>query len=91
MSCPCCKDARDWPGTVAARTYTPACLYCGARLIQALGKLRQPREEIAERRRKVLADWIAHGHPEADLRALAKCDALPLAPESSEQLRKRGG
>jgi len=91
LTCKCCKDALEWPGTVAARTYTPACLWCGARLIQALGKLRRPREEIAERRRKVLADWMAHGHSEAELRALAKGDALPLAPESSEQPRKRGG
>lgn len=89
--CPCCNDARNWPGTVAARTYTPACLWCGARLIQALGKLRRPREEIAERRRKVLADWMAHGHSEAELRALAKGEALPLAPELLEQPRKRGG
>ena len=91
MTCTNCENAHQWPGTVASRTYTPACLYCGARLIQALGKLRRPREEIAERRRKVLADWMAHGHPEADLRSLAKGDALPLAPESSEQPRKRGG
>ena len=91
MRCTNCENASNWPGTVAARTYTPACLWCGARLIQALGKLRQPREEIAERRRKVLADWMAHGHSEADLRELAKGEALPLAPESSELPRKRGG
>ena len=97
MTCPCCNDALEWPGTVAARTYTPACLWCGARYIRLLPKqggidgrpLTNP--EVVEWRRKVLADWIAHGHPEAELRALAKGEALPLAPESSEQPRKRGG
>lgn len=89
MRCTNCENARNWPGTVAARTYTPACLYCGARLIQALGKLRRPREEIAERRRKVLADWMAHGHSEAELRRLAKLEALPLA-ELSPEPPKRG-
>lgn len=71
--------------------YTPACIWCGARLIQSLGRKSRPREEIVERRRTVLADWMAHGHSEAELRRLAKLDALPLAPELLDEPRKRGG
>lgn len=71
--------------------YTPACLYCGARLIQSLGRHRRPREEIADRRRAVLSDWMAHGHSEIELRRLAKLDALPLAPALLDEPRKRGG
>lgn len=61
--------------------FDPACLYCGARLIQRLGTLRmRPRDEIIARRRKVLADWVAMGHSEADLRALAASKTPALAP-----------
>lgn len=69
--------------------YSPACLHCGARLIQALGKLDRPREEIAQRRRAVLADWMRYGHMEADLRQLAK-GPVPLEPVSSAAPRKNG-
>lgn len=58
------------------------CLHCGARLIQRLGKLPRPKDEITARRRKVLADWVAYGHAEADLRALAKSPTLALAPDA---------
>lgn len=91
MTCTCCNDARHWPGTVAASRYTPACIYCGARLIQSIGTLRRPREELIERRRKVLADWMEHGHSEAEIRRLVKLGAVPLAPVSSESRPKRGG
>lgn len=69
--------------------YSPACLHCGARLIQALGKLDRPREEIAQRRRAVLADWCAYGHAESDLRKLAK-GPVPLEPVSSDAPKKSG-
>lgn len=72
------------------RMFNPACVHCGARLIQRLGKLARPREEIAARRRQVLADWMAQGHPEADLRRLAK-GQVPLAPASSPERKKSGG
>lgn len=69
MTCDCCKAAQEAP---AYNLYCPACLWCGARLIQVLGTLPRPRDEIAERRRKVLADWGRYGHEESDLRRLAK-------------------
>ena len=72
--------------------HCPSCIYCGARLIQALGRLPRPKDEIVARRRKVLADWVAHGHSEQELRALAK-GPRAIAPDSppSVKPRKRGG
>ena len=52
---------------------SPQCLYCVARLIQCLGKLKTPTsEQITARRKVVLADAVAWGHPELRIRALAK-------------------
>lgn len=89
MTCSNCETARTFPGF---RMFDPACLYCGARLIQLLGKLPIGVTEVTARRRQVLADWIVHGHTEADLRRLAK-GPLSLAPtglvevmESAHQL-----
>jgi hypothetical protein len=59
--------------------FDPACLYCGARLIQRLGTLPRPKDEIVTRRRQVLADWMRYGHPEDQLRSIAK-GPTPLAP-----------
>lgn len=75
--CDCCEMARQWPGY---RMYSPACLYCGARLIQAIGNLSIPDNEVSRRRRAVLVDWVAHGHSEAQIRALA-LNAAPALPE----------
>lgn len=86
MTCDCCTTARENP---LFNRYSPACLWCGARLIQVLGKLARPREEIAQRRRAVLADWIQYGHLESDLRQLAK-GPVPLEPESSDAPKKSG-
>ena len=85
--CDCCNAAREAP---AHAMFDPACLYCGARLIQRLGTLLGPKDEIVARRRQVLADWMAMGHSEIDLRRLAK-GPVPLAPESSPVPPKRGG
>jgi len=45
---------------------------------------------MIKRCRQVLADWMAHGHSEQEIRRLAKLDAMPIAELSTEQ-RKRGG
>ena len=97
MNCPCCNDAKEWPGTVAARTYTPACLWCGARYIRLTpGHGRNTdgrpltRNEATTEMRRILADWVAHGHSEMEIRRLVKLDGLPLAPESSGGRAKRG-
>jgi hypothetical protein len=69
MACHECRRARESP---AYPWFCPLCLWCGARLIQRLGGLDMPREEIANRRKRVLADWVSHGHAESELRRLAK-------------------
>ena len=67
-------------------TYDPACLYCGARLIQQLGKLRtSSSQQISQRRRNELAIWVAQGHSEAEIRALAKGKELAYAPEKKRK------
>jgi hypothetical protein len=63
--------------------HCPTCLWCGARLIQRLGKIPMPAADSIARRRKVLADWVAHGHSEQELRAMAK-GPTPLAPTGQD-------
>lgn len=67
--CNCCQAARLYP---AHNQFNPACLYCGARILQHLGTLAIPPSECRNRRRNELAIWVAHGHSEAQLRELAK-------------------
>lgn len=77
-TCHECQRARETAGRCP--WYCPKCLYCGARLIARLQVMQRPRSEIVERCRKVLADWMAMGHDEQQLRALAK-GPMPLEPE----------
>ena len=60
--------------------FDPRCIFCGARLIQKLGKLRVMPAEITQRRRAVLADWIAAGHREAEIRELVALPVMAVAP-----------
>lgn len=78
MSCQDCSASRESSG--AHRLFDPLCLFCGARLIQAIGKLPISPESVIARRRAVLADWMAMGHAEQDLRDLAKAKAPALEP-----------
>lgn len=86
MSCECCDASREtsglWPH------FTPACLWCGARLIQRIGRMPIPAIAARPRQRAVLDDWVAYGHADAELRRLAKLDELPLAPV--ELIKKKG-
>lgn len=77
MTCEVCDTAR---GNPAFPMHCPTCVWCGARLIQRLRGLPRPRQEIAARQRRVLSDWVAHGHAEELLRSLARATAVPLAP-----------
>lgn len=79
--CDTCDQARAAP---LHPMFCPACLHCGARLIQRLGHLPRSRDEIKARRQAVLRDWMAFGHAEEDLRALAK-GPLPLAPPAARR------
>ena len=57
----------------AYRMHSRACLHCGARLIQKMQRLYQlTPEQRRDRRRETLAAWMAQGHDEQQLRALAK-------------------
>lgn len=69
-ACECCAYARESPGYAY---YCPACLWCGSRLIWAIGnRPGLPVSVVQARRRQVLADWLARGHSEPQIRELAK-------------------
>lgn len=80
MTCRDCLAARDTDGLWWLYD-SPKCLYCTARLIQRIGKTRSPTSaEIAARRRVVLADAVAWGHSEAEIRELASKKVLAAEP-----------
>lgn len=75
-ACDECSRARvgpDW------RRFDPACIWCGARLIQRIKARPGAREELTRRMRAVLADWVALGHSEAEIRRLV-AGPVPLQP-----------
>ena len=74
--CECCQRTSLGP---LYRLHCPTCIWCGARLIQHIQKLPIAAEAKRDRCRQVLADWVAHGHGESQLRALAK-GPVPLQP-----------
>lgn len=81
--CRDCQAARETSGKW--RYFDPRCIHCGARLIQRLGKLRTVTQaEIQQRRRAVLADWIAQGHAEKEIRELVALPAMAVAPVTKE-------
>lgn len=68
------------------RMHCPACVHCGARLIQK--HQRQQGLTPAQRQdrsRAALSDWMACGHAEAQLRSLAKATAWAVAPADAGQ------
>lgn len=69
MICTQCTVARDF---AAYRFYNVACIHCGARLIQRLALRDISNAECTSRRKAVLADWVAWGHSEAEIRRLVK-------------------
>jgi len=76
----CVECSRSHGGT-GYPLYNPACLWCGARIIQQIGRFQIPASESVQRRRDMLALWLKHGHSESEIRRLAKGTALPLQPE----------
>ncbi len=81
--CEDCAVAREHP---LHRLFNPACLWCGARLIQHIRRLKgiRPTDELTARCKVVLKDWMAYGHAESELRAL--CDG-PMAIQPIGQAR----
>lgn len=59
-------------------------------MIQAIQRLYIPPQEKAQRCRTVLHDWMAMGHDETTLRALAKGSAVPIGPASGTESEARG-
>lgn len=73
--CKDCSAARQTNG--ASRLYnSPGCVYCTARLIRAIGRQPYPKDQLTKRRQVVLADAIAFGHDEKEIRALAALKEL---------------
>lgn len=90
MACQDCSAARETAGLW--RMFDPRCLYCGGRLLQRIGKLPIMHSHIAQRRKVVLADWVAMGHAEQELRDLAgskEMAAEPITKEASDAPRRQ--
>ena len=94
--CTCCNEAR--PDPASYRMFAEGCLYCAARRIQYIQRrLPLSPEDKRNRCRKALADAMALGLPEPEIRRMAKLAAWQLQqpaqdaqPESLPAPRKRG-
>lgn len=79
MTCPDCQAATETKG-LWRRYNSLQCTFCAARLIQVLGRLNMPqgetpttwRAKITARRKIVMADSVAAGLADADIRTLVK-------------------
>ena len=94
--CHCCNDAREAPQH--HRFFAEGCLPCAARRIQFIQRtLRLAPSVTRDRCRAALADAVANGLPEQEIRAMAKLaewqvtpqEAIPQ-PASSPARRKTG-
>ena len=94
--CHCCNDARDAPQH--HRFFAEGCLHCAARRIQYIQRcLSLAPDAIRTRCRTALADAMALGLPEQEIRAMAKLaewqlqqPAQEAQPASLPAPRKRG-
>ena len=94
--CECCNEAREAPQY--HRFFAEGCLYCAARRIQYLQRtLRLGESATRDRCRAALADAVANGLPEQEIRAMAKLaewqlqqPAQDAQPASLPAPRKRG-
>lgn len=77
--CHCCNEAREAPKH--HRFFADGCLHCAARRIQFIQRtLRLGPTETRDRCRTALAQAVALGLPEPDIRRMAKLAAWQLAP-----------
>lgn len=90
MTCHCCNDARPDPANY--RLFADGCLHCAARRIQYIQRRLPLAPSIkAERCRSALAQALALGLPEAEIRSMAKRAEWQLAPvELSASLPRSG-
>ena len=94
--CHCCNDAREAPQH--HRFFAEGCLHCAARRIQYLQRtLRLAPSVTRDRCRAALADAVANGLPELEIRRMAKLPEWQLQqpaqdaqPASLPAPRKRG-
>ena len=94
--CHCCNEAR--PDPASYRLFAEGCLHCAARRIQYIQRrLNLAPDDKRNRCRTALADAMALGLPEQEIRAMAKLpewqvmpqEAIPQ-PASSPARRKTG-
>lgn len=96
MTCTCCDEARQAPEHY--RQFADGCLHCAARRIQYIQRrLNLAPDAIRTRCRTALAQAMALGLPEAQIRAMAKKPEWQLQqpaqdaqPASLPVPRKRG-
>ena len=94
--CHCCNDAREAPQH--HRFFAEGCLHCAARRIQFIQRrLNLAPDDKRNRCRAALADAMALGLPEQEIRAMAKLaewqlqqPAQEAQPASLPAPRKRG-
>lgn len=84
MSCVDCLHARSTDGRWN-RFDSRKCVYCAARLLQAIGRRQVSREVISRRRTECLQESVAAGLDEARIRAMVKG---PLAIEPVDRKGK---
>ena len=90
MTCTCCNEAR--PDPASYRLFADGCLHCAARRIQYLQRtLRLGESATRERCRAALAQAMALGLPELEIRRLAKLAEWQLAPIESSAARPKSG
>lgn len=91
--CHCCNGARDAPQH--HRLFAERCLHCAARRIQFLQRtLRLAPSVTRDRCRAALADAVANGLPELEIRRMAKLAEWQVAelvavPETTKPKRGR--
>lgn len=92
--CQCCRRASEmefYPH------FSIGCKFCGARILWLIGILAEPTLQedrptaIKRRRLENLADWVAFGHDEAEIRALyvAKNWTCPATTTAKKQIHKQ--
>ena len=84
--CHCCNDAR--PDPASYRFFAEGCLHCAARRIQFIQRrLNLSPDDKRTRCRTALADAMALGLPEPEIRRMAKLAAWQVAPEEARATR----
>ena len=91
--CHCCNDAR--PDPASYRLFAEGCLHCAARRIQFIQRrLNLAQDDKRNRCRAALADAVANGLPELEIRRMAKLPEWQVAelvavPETTKPKRGR--